>query len=175
VYVRKAIVGASRDNDYQLTDTSFHDVMSDDAFLLYDNGDSSKNLAFELSGISTGTTRTLTAPDASGTLALTTSRVSSANALYDTFANIDAVTVTEGNLVIRTLAVNDYLAVINTESITANRSFTLPDRSGVNVVSDTGAGSGSDVVNNIVSLTTAEYAAIGSPDATTLYLITDPS
>jgi hypothetical protein len=174
VYVRKAIVGASRDNDYQLTDTSFHDVMSDDAFLLYDNGDSSKNLAFELSGISTGTTRTLTAPDASGTLALTTSRVSSANALYDTFANIDAVTVTEGNLVIRTLAVNDYLAVINTESITANRSFTLPDRSGVNVVSDTGAGSGSDVVNNIVSLTQAEYNAIGSPDAATLFLITDP-
>jgi hypothetical protein len=30
------------------------------------------------------------------------------------------------------------------------------------------------VVNNIVSLTTAEYAAIGSPDAATLILITDP-
>jgi alcohol dehydrogenase class IV len=42
------------------------------------------------------------------------------------------------------------------------------------VVSDTTAGSGSDVVNNIVSLTQAEYNAIGSPDATTLYLITDP-
>jgi hypothetical protein len=36
------------------------------------------------------------------------------------------------------------------------------------------AGSGSDVVNNIVSLTQAEYNAIGSPDAATLFLITDP-
>jgi hypothetical protein len=42
------------------------------------------------------------------------------------------------------------------------------------VVSDTSAGSGSDVVNNIVSLTTAEYAAIVTPDAATLFLITDP-
>jgi hypothetical protein len=110
VYVRKAIVGASRDNDYQLTDTSFFDVMSDSAFLIYDDADATKNLKFQLSGITTGTTRTLTAAD----------------------------------------------------------------RSGVNVVSDTSAGSGSDVVNNIVSLTQAEYNAIGSPDAATLFLITDP-
>jgi len=71
VYVRKAIVGASRDNDYQLTDTSFFDVMSDSAFLIYDDADATKNLKFQLSGISTGTTRTLTAPNASGTIALT--------------------------------------------------------------------------------------------------------
>ena len=55
------------------------------------------------------------------------------------------------------------------------RTLTIANRSGTNVVSDTSAGTGSDVVTNIVSLTTAEYAAIGSPDATTLYLITDPS
>ena len=60
-------------------------------------------------------------------------------------------------------------------SASTTRTFTAPNRSGTMVVSDTSAGSGSDVVNNIVSLTTAEYAAIGSPDATTLYLITDPS
>jgi hypothetical protein len=54
------------------------------------------------------------------------------------------------------------------------RTLTVADRSGVNVVSDTSAGSGSDVVNNIVSLTQAEYDAIGSPDAATLFLITDP-
>jgi hypothetical protein len=71
VYVRKAIVGASRDNDYQLTDTSFFDVMSDSAFLLYDDGDATKNLKFQLSGISASTTRTLTVPNSSGTIALT--------------------------------------------------------------------------------------------------------
>ena len=70
VYVRKAIVGASRDNDYRLTDTSFFDVMSDSAFLIYDDGDATKNLKFQLSGISASTTRTLTAPNASGTIAL---------------------------------------------------------------------------------------------------------
>ena len=54
------------------------------------------------------------------------------------------------------------------------RTLTVANRSGTVVVSDTSAGGGSDVVNNIVSLTQAEYNAIGSPDATTLYLITDP-
>jgi hypothetical protein len=110
VYVRKATGGTDRNADYQLTDTSFFDVMSDAAFLLFDDADATKNLKFQLSGITTGQTRTLTAAD----------------------------------------------------------------RSGTNVVSDTSAGSGSDVVNNIVSLTQAEYNAIGSPDAATLYLITDP-
>ena len=71
VYVRIATVGSSRDNDYRLTDTSFFDVMSDSAFLLYDDGDATKNLKFQLSGIDTATTRTLTVPNASGTIALT--------------------------------------------------------------------------------------------------------
>jgi hypothetical protein len=50
---------------------AFPDVFNDANFLLYDNADSSKNLAFQLSGITTGQTRTLTVPDASGTLART--------------------------------------------------------------------------------------------------------
>jgi hypothetical protein len=45
--------------------------MSDDAFLLFDDADATKNLKFQLSGITTGTTRTLTVPDASGTIART--------------------------------------------------------------------------------------------------------
>jgi hypothetical protein len=108
IYIRVATTG-TRATDWTYAGI-LPDVFNDANFLLYDNGDSSKNLAFQLSGITTGTTRTLTAAD----------------------------------------------------------------RSGVNVVSDTSAGSGSDVVNNIVSLTQAEYNAIGSPDAATLYLITDP-
>jgi hypothetical protein len=43
-----------------------------------------------------------------------------------------------------------------------------------NVKSITTGISGADAVTNIVSLTTAEYNAIGSPDAATLFLITDP-
>jgi len=71
IYIRIGTVGSDRDDDYQLTDTSFHDVMSDAAFLLFDDADATKNLKFQLSGITTGTTRTLTVPDASGTIALT--------------------------------------------------------------------------------------------------------
>lgn len=110
IYIRTATGGSSRDADYTYAGI-FPDVFSDANFALYDNGDSSKVLNLQLSGISASTTRTWAA---------------------------------------------------------ANRSGTV-------VVSDTSAGSGSDVVNNIVSLTTAEYNAIGSPDAATLYLITDPS
>jgi hypothetical protein len=108
IYIRTANTGV-RAADWTHAG-AFPDVFNDANFLLYDNGDSTRNLQFQLSGITTGTTRTLT----------------------------------------------------------------VADRSGVNVVSDTGAGSGSDVVNNIVSLTQAEYNAIGSPDAATLFLITDP-
>jgi hypothetical protein len=108
IYIRVATTG-TRATDWTYAGI-LPDVFNDANFLLYHNGDSSKNLAFQLSGISASTTRTLT----------------------------------------------------------------IANRSGTNVVSDTSAGSGSDVVNNIVSLTQAEYNAIGSPDAATLFLITDP-
>jgi|LakMenE01Jun11ns_1017448.scaffolds.fasta_scaffold9789962_3 hypothetical protein len=68
IYIRVATTG-TRATDWSYAG-AFPDVFNDANFLLYDNGDSSKNLAFQLSGITTGTTRTLTAPDASGTLPL---------------------------------------------------------------------------------------------------------
>lgn len=40
----------------------------DSTFRLYDNGDATKEIAFEASSITTGTTRTVTVPDASGTI-----------------------------------------------------------------------------------------------------------
>lgn len=45
--------------------------VNDDVFTLRDNVDTTKLMQFQLSGITTGTTRTLTAPNASGTIALT--------------------------------------------------------------------------------------------------------
>jgi hypothetical protein len=68
IYIRVATTG-TRATDWTYAGI-LPDVFNDANFLLYDNADSSKNLAFQLSGITTGTTRTLTAPDASGTIAL---------------------------------------------------------------------------------------------------------
>lgn len=56
-------------------------TVSDAVFTLQDNGDATKQLLFQLSGITTATTRTITVPDASGTLALTSSNVATATAL----------------------------------------------------------------------------------------------
>jgi len=44
---------------------------SDSVFRINDDADATKQLAFQISGLTTGTTRTITVPDASGTLVLT--------------------------------------------------------------------------------------------------------
>jgi hypothetical protein len=67
IYIRTATAGVSRDADYTYAGI-LPDVFNDANFLIYDNDDSSKNLAFQLSGITTGTTRTITVPDANVTL-----------------------------------------------------------------------------------------------------------
>jgi len=73
IYIRTATGGTDRDADYTLTDTSFHDVMSDDAFLIFDNTDPTKAAKFDVgANVSAGQTRTLSVPNASGTIALTT-------------------------------------------------------------------------------------------------------
>jgi hypothetical protein len=67
IYIRTDDTGVRAD-DWTHAGT-FPDVFNDANFLLYDNGDSSKNLAFQLSGISASTTVTLTVPANSGTIA----------------------------------------------------------------------------------------------------------
>jgi hypothetical protein len=52
-----------------IIDPSSQQEFSDADFRIVDNGDQSKKLAFEVSGIATGTTRTWTSQDANGTVA----------------------------------------------------------------------------------------------------------
>ena len=47
-------------------------IFRDDVWTIFDDADTTKKLQFQVSGLTTGTTRTLTIPDADGTIALTT-------------------------------------------------------------------------------------------------------
>jgi hypothetical protein len=87
IYIRVATTG-TRATDWTYAGI-LPDVFNDANFLLYDNGDSSKNLAFQLSGLTTGTTRTLTVPNASGTIALTSDIPSGGSKTYAVFTATD--------------------------------------------------------------------------------------
>lgn len=67
IYIRTANAGASTDWTYAGT---FPDVFSDANFTIYNDANSSKEVQFDASLISNATTRTLTVPDASGTIKL---------------------------------------------------------------------------------------------------------
>lgn len=86
----KVVLHTSADVPVQTIDNIVADVtvsasFLDNAFEIKDNSDPTKIIAFQASGITTGTTRTFTAPDASGTLALTSDildDISGTNELY---------------------------------------------------------------------------------------------
>jgi hypothetical protein len=90
IYIRTSIVGASRDNDYTLADTKLPDVFADSAFLLYDNSDSTRNLQLDLGSISTGTVRTLTAPNASGRIQIEGQPIGNTTPAAGTFTTLTA-------------------------------------------------------------------------------------
>lgn len=84
------------------TQTLTNKTLTDSSTFFQDESDASKKLQFQLSGITTATTRTLTVPDASGTIALTS----------------DIPTVNNGTL---TMAVSG-VGLSGSASFTANQS-----------------------------------------------------
>jgi hypothetical protein len=88
IYIRVATTG-TRATDWTYAGI-LPDVFNDANFLLYDNADSSKNLAFQLSGITTGTTRTLTAPDASGRIQIEGQPIGNTTPAAGTFTTLTA-------------------------------------------------------------------------------------
>jgi len=90
IYIRTSIIGSSRDNDYTLADTKLPDVFADSAFLLYDNSDSTRNLQFDLGSITTGTVRTLTAPNASGRIQVEGQPIGNTTPAAGTFTTLTA-------------------------------------------------------------------------------------
>lgn len=104
-------------------------TLTDSKFFIADNGDSSKKIAFEASSISAATTRTLTAPDASGILTLTTATQSLTNKTLD---SSNTITARDDRFSIVAAGDVTKIAAFQCSSITAGntRTYTLPDASG---------------------------------------------
>ena len=153
VYVRKAIVGASRDNDYQLTDTSFFDVMSDSAFLIYDDGAPTRSMQVEITDNETLTFK-VTGTDSvvrSVAFALSAIVLAALMASSALAQNIGLVTDTNGNVVTR-----------RTNVLTFSNRVTIPIASGAattnSLLTADGAGGSSFVASRTQTVTMTNSA-----------------
>ena len=110
----------------------------DTLFTLQDDGDATKQLQFQLSGITTGTMRTLTVPDASTTLVGTdttqtlTSKTLTSPTITGATITTPTITVVDGNLSITGSSDATKIAKFESDSITTGttRTLTFPDLTG---------------------------------------------
>jgi hypothetical protein len=100
-------------------------AVNDDSLTIRDNSDTTKVLAFQCSGISTGTTRTLTVPNASGTIALTSDLTSGYQPLDTDLTNLAAMS--GSGIVVR----NSTGPAIVQRTITAGSGITVSNGNGV--------------------------------------------
>jgi hypothetical protein len=119
----------------------------DDKLLIVDNVDTSKKLALQISNIGTGTTRTLTAPDADGTIA-TREYVAGGNGAgsFTTFSTNSVITAGEKTTVSATSATGTIQYDVLTQSIlyyttNASGNWTLNLR-----------GNGSTTLNSVMAI-----------------------
>lgn len=122
-------------------------VFEDDVFRVPDNVDNTKKLAFECSGITAATTRTMTVPDSDGTLvqedntATFTNKTFDANGTGNVISNIDVADLangTDGELitwsaagVATTVAVGTATEVLTSNGVGAAPTFQAPAGGGI--------------------------------------------
>ncbi|WP_189347444.1 hypothetical protein [Mesorhizobium sp. M4A.F.Ca.ET.090.04.2.1] len=141
------------------TETLNNKSLVDNTTFIVDEADATKKLQFQLSGITTGTTRTLTAPDASGTVALTSRLIGGG------FRNLKVQTVSDTQVTITADALtvedtNGFAARLGGVNITA-----ALNASGANGL-DTGAEAASTWYNCWVIWNGTTTAALLSLSAT---------
>lgn len=105
-------------------------TVPDNTFIIQDNVDNTKQLQFQASGISTGTTRTLTAPDANTTIVGTDTTQTITN---------KTITISDSNLTIQDNGDATKQAKFEASGITTGttRTFTLPNGNTTLVGTDT--------------------------------------
>lgn len=127
-----AVVGTtdSQSLTNKTLDSSNTATLRDDRLTLQDNLDTTKQAVLQLSGLTTGTTRTYTLPDATGTIALTTSSITG-NAGTSSALDHDPIACATGQVV------NDVSAsvVLNCVTLLASQVTNAFDKSASNTIS----------------------------------------
>lgn len=143
--------------------TTASSEFSDGVFRVFDNGDSTKELAFECSGITTGTTRTLTVPDASGTIALTSGVVDGTGTANKLPKWSDSNTLTDSTVIETATGVGVEIATpqskLHVHEASASDNFVQ--------VTNTITGSGSSSAGTRMGVTSDGTAVFGSMSAST--------
>jgi hypothetical protein len=117
-----------------LSITSTTVLTTDGGFRIRNTADNTKQLAFDASGISSTTTRTLTAPNASGTLVL--AEVNNGFTGANTFTNVSGQTfrqqAAQDGFVIqgRNGGTSNFAVTFTTTTLTANQTVTFPNSTG---------------------------------------------
>jgi len=132
-------------------------TVKDANFTIQDDGDTTKQVKFQASGITTGTTRTLTAPNADGTIATTADILAAATQAQMEAASSNTVSATP-------LAVKWNPGVAKAWCKLSGATWTIDASLNVSSITDNGAGD--FTVNFTTAFSTANYAYAGCAKST---------
>lgn len=129
-------------------------------FTVQDNADTTKQAKLELSGITTGTTRTLTVPDATGTIALIAATQTLTNKTIDLTSNTLTSTLAQLNTAVSDA---DVASLAGTETLT-NKTLTAPKLASGGFIADANGNEGVILVTtaSAVNEITVTNAATGN-------------
>ena len=150
-------------------------ALKDSVSYFYDDGDATKKLAFQVSGITAGTTRTLTAPDASGTLALLNTAQT-----WSAAQNIANLALTDNQVAALTIAegANSYLTFKTSdgsETVEVGKPILLTGglapASKFTSTEQTGTGSSQNIAHGLGTTPSLVWAMVSNSGATGIYTL----